>query len=840
MRSATIQQDKRFDLLDDGVQKIIRSLLETKQVSRQDMDTGFKKPSMDFLVSHSGSTYQEEERCKRVVELSLLESLRFETMEHRHDSIPEAHQRTFEWIFSDPKWEGRVWSDFAEWLRSGSEIYWINGKAGSGKSTLMRYIVEDSRTRKNLEYWAQGDVVELPSFYFWNSGATEQRSQSGLLRTMLCQILEQHPGLIPAVFPDEWNMKVAHAKYSMPINFGSWSLTQLRKSFTHLIQRTSEDLRLCVFIDGFDEFDGDHESLAEYLLGLSTFPSVKFCISSRPWQVFIEMFKDWPSLRLQDLTHDDIKLYIEDKLGSDERMKRLSAPALFQIEIDELVKEVTRKADGVFLWVTLVIKSLLRGFRNRDRLSDLMQRLGELPRDLEPLYSHMLSSIEPVYIEDALKTFQLLRIVKGFGLTLRSEELYLALTTNLARVLINSETDLELAQSESIPLWDRNQGQQIYHSIYNLAALDEYMSIWLRTRCGGLLEISHGCVSYIHRTARDFLEQDKLLIEGSGSTLLASRMRYDPWTALGISKTLILKRNMFDSPSDILPFPAKLRPAHWYARGMHPSNSDILMRLLDECDKILSMHQLKVSTKRPDRIESDLHWSNLRWPRTWKTDFLCYAVENHLPEYVKAKLASNPYLLKSKSGIPLLAFCFLSVDLNDVFDLSTLEFIEILLEQGADPNELFEGHSVWQYWVHFVHVLVHRNSDWYIGHALSRLEKIFRLLLRSRVDLSVCCFQYSRIWESVYNIEGINGDLDTSLRKRRSALAIHGEAVRRSNTNEVRSPLLADNMEQLRKEHHSLAAVIKDVFNTQDKPEGANELLRLLTKLEANDHYPRA
>jgi hypothetical protein len=452
----------------------------------------------------------------------------------------------------------------------------------------------------------------------------------------------------------------------------------------------------------------------------------------------------------------------------------------------------------------------------------------------------MLRSIEPVYIEDALKTFQLLRVGKTFGLAIRSEEMYLALTSDLARVLMTSERDLELARTEPIPLWERNREQQIYRSIYDLGALDEYMTVWLRTRCGGLLEISHGCVSYIHRTVKDFLEQDKLLIEGSGSTLLASRMKYDPWTALGISKTLTLKRNMFGSSSDVLPFPAKLKPAHWYARGIHPSNSDTLVQLLDECDKILSMHQLKIRTERPERSKSDMHWSNIRWPRSWKTNFLCYAVENHLPEYVKAKLVSNPHLLKSKPGMPLLAFCFLSIDLNDVFDISTLEFMEILLEHGADPNELFEGYSVWQYWLHFVHVLVHRNSGWYIGYALSRLESIFKLLLRNSVDLNACCFQYSQVWGSVYNLEGIHdGDIDTNLRKRRKALAIHGEAVKLSNSNEVLSPWLAKRVEKLRKERHSLTAVIEDVFDTKDNPEGANELLGLIAKLEGNDFSAR-
>jgi hypothetical protein len=41
-----------------------------------------------------------------------------------------------------------------------------------------------------------------------------------------------------------------------------------------------------------------------------------------------------------------------------------------------LAFELGRKADGVFLWVTLVTKQLLKGLRNGDSISDLDSRLN--------------------------------------------------------------------------------------------------------------------------------------------------------------------------------------------------------------------------------------------------------------------------------------------------------------------------------------------------------------------------------------------------------------------------------------------------------------------------------
>lgn len=87
----------------------------------------------------------EKQQRERHVQHSLLQSLSFDTMKHRSETIAEAHQETFEWIFSDS--EFRPWSNFREWLQSDNGLYWLSGKAGSGKSTLMKYIVGHEETK---------------------------------------------------------------------------------------------------------------------------------------------------------------------------------------------------------------------------------------------------------------------------------------------------------------------------------------------------------------------------------------------------------------------------------------------------------------------------------------------------------------------------------------------------------------------------------------------------------------------------------------------------------------------------------------------------------------------
>lgn len=68
-------------------------------------------------------------------ERAILETLRYRGMNERRCNVVEAHAGTFEWIF-DPHQ-----TEFLKWLREGSDLYWINGSAGSGKSTLMKYLL---------------------------------------------------------------------------------------------------------------------------------------------------------------------------------------------------------------------------------------------------------------------------------------------------------------------------------------------------------------------------------------------------------------------------------------------------------------------------------------------------------------------------------------------------------------------------------------------------------------------------------------------------------------------------------------------------------------------------
>lgn len=109
---------------------------------------------------------------------------------------------SYDWIFDEPPTDrtgsfdqgspeklASPWHDFACWLRSGHGVYWINGKAGSGKSTLMNHICNSSRRLELLRDWCSNRQLLTPTFFFWNAGTYHQRTISGLLRSLIYQMV---------------------------------------------------------------------------------------------------------------------------------------------------------------------------------------------------------------------------------------------------------------------------------------------------------------------------------------------------------------------------------------------------------------------------------------------------------------------------------------------------------------------------------------------------------------------------------------------------------------------------------------------------------------------------
>ena len=135
--------------------------------------------------------------------------------------------------------------------------------------------------------------------------------------------------------------------------------------------------------------------------------NVKFCVASRPWTVFEAAFEDVPMLRIEDLTRQDIETYISGNFGTCTRFVELRAVA--GADAEELISRIANKAAGVFLWVYLVVASLLNGLRDGDDIRRLFQRLDDLPEELEELFDRIFNQLDSKYTSEASEFFKFLR-----------------------------------------------------------------------------------------------------------------------------------------------------------------------------------------------------------------------------------------------------------------------------------------------------------------------------------------------------------------------------------------------------------------------------------------------
>lgn len=256
----------------------------------------------------------------------------------------------------------------------------------------MNFIANDPETQAHLSSWAGGENLVIARFFFWKAGAPMQKSQQGLLQSLLREIYGQCPELIPVLCPSRWK------RYH---DIGTaWNRVELSDALETLGQQSSLGLKFCFFVDGVDEYDGeDYTLIIDVLKNLNASLSVKVCISSRPWNIFTYAFGACTNQRLllEEHNHDDLNSYVKNRLCSDERFAALQST---NPNSSDLTDEIVRNAQGVFLWVRIVVSNLLRGFSDGDSLSDLQRRLRSFPTSLTAYYQHMFDNIDDSYQEE--------------------------------------------------------------------------------------------------------------------------------------------------------------------------------------------------------------------------------------------------------------------------------------------------------------------------------------------------------------------------------------------------------------------------------------------------------
>ena len=597
-------------------------------------------------------------------EQSILKSLSFDSRPFRHGNITEAHTKTFRWALNGTTNEvdGVDPTQFLRWLRGGTGHFWISGKPGSGKSTFMKYVSDHQDTIAGLSRWASPKNVIIVSHFFWGAGTEMQRSQQGLLRTLLYEIFRQYPESIMHACSQERLLPPKPLDLDLHL---PWTLSELHTTFQAAIQEVETPYKFCFFIDGLDEYDGDHFDICTELAKFSKAPNSKFCIASRAWNVFEDSFGGEESNKfyMQDLTKNDIQKYVESRLTEHPRWSSLSVN---QTKAEWLLKEVTERASGVFLWVFLVTKLLREGLTEYDSFSDLCRRLESFPTDLEVFFKHILETVDPFYHAKMSTALQLAVVAYG----------------PLPTVVYHFH-DLEYEEED----YALNMSTETFDA-ETMACLEVQTSRRLNARCRGLLEVSPDgtTVDFLHRTVRDFLRTREM------ADFIASK------APLGHIPSLSLFRGYSAFLKCI-----DLKANKSALMGLMPSVEDPLLRLLALASEL---DDEKPAIRKPinmllDNLEEYVDLSFGSQPHIGSSSvptqcaFRHLVLRNYCANYVSTAISLRPTYFSSLGGaslsILLNEYLRAPTQLRDCWTDKCATLIHLLLDNGEDCNKSYSS-----------------------------------------------------------------------------------------------------------------------------------------------------
>lgn len=644
-----IETDSRLD----DIIGMIKTLKD--QVKRQDQD---QPASADYVSSIcAGFSKLSLETQVFEKEARILATLNYNDRTARHEKVPVAHFTTFKWSLRKTEETEEEYGRLRHWLEADDALFWVSGKPGSGKSTFMKSIADSEDMRKLLEVWAGTNELLIISHYFTIYGTPIQRSLEGLLRSLVFGILSLKPTLIPKLLADRWQG---------PGEESGRTQSELEALLRHFGAETeSLPSKICYFIDGLDEFEGDHLDICQTLKQLSQSPFIKVCVSSRPWNVFEDALgaKSSSKLYIHELTRGDIRNYTESSLEEHPRWNILQEEA-GHASSRSLVDDVVLKSNGVFLWVTLVVRLLREGLTNDDSLFDLQKRLSSLPADLEEFFRHIIQTVDHFYNK---------RMATTLSLALKAQEpLCLEIYSFLDREDDESEN---YAFEETTALMTTD--------ILALNKLFGVLSRRINGRCKGLLERNGDRMEFLHRTVYDFLRTNEM------SSFLRSQLKVSHNPSLSLLKAFIawIKRSVFsctrgalDGPlSEISGFVNRLRQALQYARRsetLGESSKVLTAALLDNME-----HSITLMLSRGQIEMTD--------PSFARDVFRQLVLEVGVGGYIHNKLMSDPrffmcqYADKYQSPLHVIlnSSCKLTEEDKDWV-------LNKLLESGHSPEQL--------------------------------------------------------------------------------------------------------------------------------------------------------
>lgn len=598
---------------------------------------------------------------------------------------------------------------FIDWLQSKGRIFWISGKPGAGKSTLMKQLVECKQILNFLPI-ESGSVITV-SYFFYELGQPQEKLFRSLLQAILHALLlsfqdTDHNALSSVVNILKPQLG-SHSGGGQQIN---WRDDKLEEALYQSLAACQNTVQLLLFVDGMDECEGDHREQLDFLNAWIESSSesklcIKACLASRDELEIRLRLSTYPSLAIHQFTRANIVEYVTKRLRAAWELMAVQPDHTTTRFDQHLIDDVVYKAEGVFLWVNLVVTQLVISIEEEVEAQKLSKQLYDLPNDLQGLYARTVAKIPQENLHDAIN---FLRMFDHNINPLRSDVIRPDVRTLWEFCAAAHDPSTAISCKAS---FEKRFHEESIESPRNQCIR---MKRRLQRSCKGLIHVGDtkdlqtAEVSLLHQTVKEYIIKDvnfghtvarvdQRLIRDSNTSLMAMSLRLlkaDPdympnwidWVSPENAESTSLDEReekdhyIYDGgDADIVYF------FFHAAAAASRSTGSSCQPYIDELDRILShLHQNWAAMYYRSLIDETR--SN------WNTDVLSLAILHRIDLYVEEAFKANGRALFFRVQRPLLFYAF---DFGGVYFNPNIGVVDLLLSYGADPNEYFESSSPW-------------------------------------------------------------------------------------------------------------------------------------------------
>ncbi|KAL6806050.1 putative skeletrophin [Trichoderma sp. SZMC 28012] len=299
-----------------------------------------------------------------------------------------------------------VLTELRSWRKEPhSHPLWISGSSGCGKSVMSWFILREKNEWISSQEETKGKTIVAGSFC---DRHPSRQKPIWILRTLLYEILKQNRDLIDTKDPEFWQESGNKGQPILNLDLFE-SIDSLAKLLGQITDHANIS-EVYLVVDGQYQQQEDAIDL-EYLVNrVSSYCGKKatprWIFSTRP----NDLNRLMPNAQVIDLferNRQDILVVAQARM---KHLQRLNS-AITESFISEVVEIMTTRAEGMFLWLSLALKSL--GNSTIWDINEIKEKLQSIPYNVQAIYGTIYE-----HLDKRMKTLLLWVHVAGRSLKL--------------------------------------------------------------------------------------------------------------------------------------------------------------------------------------------------------------------------------------------------------------------------------------------------------------------------------------------------------------------------------------------------------------------------------------